>query len=223
MRWRTSSIASLRSVPQVKFIRTCDEPSLDVDVSISRPDTALICCSSGRVTSSSISSGPTLHSSPARRRSAASRRAEIDRQSGERDDAEQDDDAADHHHRDRAMDREARNAHDLFPRHARRVCRRNCRHFDSPRRAAAGIVATCADCRAACAAAALVRSPAPGSTILVAFAQRSGAGRDDSIAFVQSLHHFDQLLVAQSGFDGMELGDLAALVARRGRKTPRLP
>ena len=59
MRVRMSFIASLRSVPQVKFIEMLALPSCDVEFICSSPDTALSCCSSGRVISSSISSGPT--------------------------------------------------------------------------------------------------------------------------------------------------------------------
>ena len=59
MRVRTSSAASLRSVPQVKLRRTLALPSPDVELIWSRPATALTACSMGRVTSSSISRGPT--------------------------------------------------------------------------------------------------------------------------------------------------------------------
>lgn len=58
-RVRTSSAASLRSVPQAKFSRTIELPSDEVDSTRSRPATALTACSIGLVTSSSISSGPT--------------------------------------------------------------------------------------------------------------------------------------------------------------------
>ena len=59
MRERISSIASFRSWPHVKFMRMSLMPSSEVEVICSRPATALNCCSSGRVMSSSISSGPT--------------------------------------------------------------------------------------------------------------------------------------------------------------------
>jgi hypothetical protein len=58
-RLRTSSAASLRSVPQARLRVTRLLPSDDVDSSRSRPATAAIACSMGRVTSSSISRGPT--------------------------------------------------------------------------------------------------------------------------------------------------------------------
>ena len=58
-RVRTSSAASLRSVPHAKLRRTLALPSDYVESTRSRPATALTACSMGRVTSSSISSGPT--------------------------------------------------------------------------------------------------------------------------------------------------------------------
>ena len=59
IRVRMSSSASLRSVPQVKFSWMLALPSCAFEFIWSSPDTALSCCSSGRTTSSSISSGPT--------------------------------------------------------------------------------------------------------------------------------------------------------------------
>jgi hypothetical protein len=59
MRVRTSSAASLRSLPHTKLRRTMALPSDEVDSTRSSPATALTACSMGRVTSSSISSGPT--------------------------------------------------------------------------------------------------------------------------------------------------------------------
>ena len=56
---RRSLAASFRSVPQPKFSRIWLVPSCDVDVTSSRPAIAATACSTGRVTSSSISSGPT--------------------------------------------------------------------------------------------------------------------------------------------------------------------
>ncbi len=58
-RVRTSSAASLRSVPQANCSRTMLEPSDEVEFTCSRPAIADTVCSIGRVTSSSISSGPT--------------------------------------------------------------------------------------------------------------------------------------------------------------------
>ena len=54
-----SFIASLRSMPHAKLRRTWLRPSEDCEVICSTPDVALSAPSSGRVTSSSISSGPT--------------------------------------------------------------------------------------------------------------------------------------------------------------------
>ncbi len=59
IRVRTSSAASLRSVPHTKFRRTVLDPSEEVALIRSSPATAATACSSGRVTISSISSGPT--------------------------------------------------------------------------------------------------------------------------------------------------------------------
>ena len=59
IRVRTSSSAAFRSVPQRKLRRMLLEPSWDVELSWSNEATALRLCSSGRVTSCSISSGPT--------------------------------------------------------------------------------------------------------------------------------------------------------------------
>ncbi len=58
-RLRTSSAASARSVPHAKFRRTVELPSDEVALICSSPATALTACSIGRVTSSSISRGPT--------------------------------------------------------------------------------------------------------------------------------------------------------------------
>ena len=58
-RVRTSSSATFRLVPQAKFRRTVLDPSDEVELICSTPATALTPCSMGRVTSSSISSGPT--------------------------------------------------------------------------------------------------------------------------------------------------------------------
>ena len=58
-RERRSSAASFRSVPQPKLRRIWLVPSWEVEVTSSRPAIADTDCSSGRVTSSSISSGPT--------------------------------------------------------------------------------------------------------------------------------------------------------------------
>ena len=56
---RRSSAASLRSVPQPKFSRIWLVPSWEVETTSSSPAMAATVCSSGRVTSSSISRGPT--------------------------------------------------------------------------------------------------------------------------------------------------------------------
>jgi len=50
--------AASRSVPQVKVTRTTLWPSDETEVTSSTPGTALMACSMGRVTSSSISCGP---------------------------------------------------------------------------------------------------------------------------------------------------------------------
>ena len=58
-RMRMSSIASLRSVPHANESDTRLLPSDEVELSWSRPATALTVCSIGRVMSCSISCGPT--------------------------------------------------------------------------------------------------------------------------------------------------------------------
>ena len=52
-----SLAAASRSVPQVKVTRTLLFPSDEMEETSSTPGTALMACSTGRVTSSSISSG----------------------------------------------------------------------------------------------------------------------------------------------------------------------
>ena len=59
MRLRRSSAASPRSVPHTKLSRVVLLPSDEVELSWSRPATALTVCSIGRVIDSSISRGPT--------------------------------------------------------------------------------------------------------------------------------------------------------------------
>ena len=59
IRERTSSAASFKSVPHAKFSVTRALPSEAVASSRSTPATALVACSIGRTSSSSISSGPT--------------------------------------------------------------------------------------------------------------------------------------------------------------------
>ncbi len=59
IRVRTSSVASFRSVPHAKLSRTMPEPSEANELICSMPAMAATACSIGRVTSSSISSGPT--------------------------------------------------------------------------------------------------------------------------------------------------------------------
>ena len=111
-RVRMSSIASLRSVPQVKFSDTRLLPSDECEFICSSPATALTVCSSGRVMSCSISCGPT----PGYRHEHADRRVghvrqQVDRQAGQRDAAQQDDDRADHEHRHGPCNRKSRDAH----------------------------------------------------------------------------------------------------------------
>ena len=59
IRDRTSSAASLRSVPHAKLSVTRALPSDAVASRRSTPATALVACSIGRTINSSISSGPT--------------------------------------------------------------------------------------------------------------------------------------------------------------------
>ena len=124
-RLRTSSAASLRSVPQAKFSVTRLEPSDDVDSSRSRPgDRAHRLFERPRDELFHLErpdAGVADADGDARERDV---RHQVDRQPRERQPADEDDHARQHEHRDRPLNRNTRNAHRPPPLRGRRPRRR---------------------------------------------------------------------------------------------------